>query len=106
MYSITEWIERKLGLKVNAEKTHITRPGKLKYLGFGFYKDIKSKEWKCRPHKDSVKKFKRELKGLTSRKQSMAFAERVQKLNWVIRGWINYFALGSMKTAMNDIDAH
>ena len=36
----------------------------------------------------------------------MAFSVRVQKLNWVIRGWINYFALGSMKTAMNDIDAH
>ena len=50
MYSITDWIERKLALKVNAEKTHITRPGKLKYLGFGFYKDPKAKEWKCRPH--------------------------------------------------------
>lgn len=35
MYSITEWIERKIGLKVNVEKTHITRPEKLKYLGFG-----------------------------------------------------------------------
>ena len=106
MYAITEWIERKLRLKVNAEKTHITRPGKLKYLGFGFYKDPKSKEWKYRSHKDSVEKFKRTLKRLTSRKQSMAFAVRVKKLNWVIRGWINYFASGSMKTAMNDIDAH
>lgn len=106
MYSITNWIERKLGLKVNAEKTRITRPIKLKYLGFGFYKDTKSKEWKCGPHKDSVEKFKRTLKGLTSRKQPMAFAVRVRKLNWVIRGWMNYFALGSMKTAMNDMDAH
>lgn len=106
MYSITEWIERKLGLKVNAEKTHIRRPGKLKYLGFGFYKDSKTKEWKCRPHKDSVEKLKRRLKRLTSRRQSMAFSVRVQKLNRVIRGWINYFALGSMKMIMNDIDAH
>ncbi len=106
MYSVTDWIERKLGLKVNAEKTRITRPGRLKYLGFGFYKDSKAKEWKCRPHKDSVEKFKRTLKKLTNRSQSMPFAARIQKLNWVIRGWINYFALGSMKTAMNDIDAH
>ena len=106
MHSITDWIERKLGLKVNAEKTHITRPGKLKYLGFGFYKDSKEKEWKCRPHKDSVEKFKRTLKGLTSRKQSMAFAVRVQKLNQVTRGWINYYALSSMKMAMTEIDAH
>ena len=106
MYSITDWIERKLGLKVNAEKTHITRPSKLKYLGFGFYKDSKTKEWKCRPHKDSVQKFKRKLKALTNRSQSMTFAVRIQQLNWVIRGWVNYFALGSMKAVMNDIDAH
>ena len=106
MYSITDWIERKLGLKVNAEKTHITRPSRLKYLGFGFYKDSQTKEWKCRPHKDSVQKFKRKLKKLTNRSQSKAFAVRIQQLNWVIRGWVNYFALGSMKTVMNDIDAH
>ncbi|MDE6607903.1 MAG: group II intron reverse transcriptase/maturase [Lachnospiraceae bacterium] len=106
MYSITEWIERKLGLKVNAEKTKITRPGNLKYLGFGFYKDAKEKEWKSRPHKESVEKFKRTLKRLTNRSRSMALAVRIEKLNRVIRGWINYFAISSMKTTINDIDAH
>ena len=106
MHSITDWIERKLGLKVNAEKTRITRPQKLKYLGFGFWKEPKSREWKCRPNEDAVQKFKRMLKKLTNRSQSMTFAVRIQRLNWAIRGWINYFALGSMKTAMNDIDAH
>ena len=106
MYSITDWIEGKLGLKVNADKTHITRPMNLKYLGFGFWKDSKTKEWKCRPHKDSVQKFKRTLKKVTERRKSMAFAERVKQLNRVIRGWINYFAIGRMKTAMTDIDAH
>lgn len=106
MHSVTDWIERKLGLKVNAEKMRITRPQRLKYLGFGFWKEPKSGEWKCRPHKESVEKFKRTLKKLTNRSQSMAFEVRIQKLNWAIRGWINYFALGSMKTAMTDIDAH
>lgn len=106
MYSITDWIERKLGLKVNATKTRITRPMKLKYLGFGFYKDSKAKEWKCRPHTDSVNKFKRKLKNLTIRKYSMNFRKRIERINQVIRGWINYFSLGSMKTVMNDIDAH
>ena len=86
MHSITDWIERKLGLKVNAEKTRITRPQKLKYLGFGFWKEPKSREWKCRPHKDAVQKVKRTLKKLTNRSQSMAFAVRIQRLNWAIRG--------------------
>lgn len=106
MYSITDWIERKLGLKVNATKTRITRPMKLKYLGFGFYKDSKAKEWKCRPHRDSVNKFKRKLKNLTIRRYSINFRERIKRINQVIRGWINYFSLGSMKTVMMNIDAH
>lgn len=106
MYSITDWIERKLGLKVNTTKTRITHPSKLKYLGFGFYKDFKAKEWKCKPHEESVKKFKGKLKRLTVRKHAMEFEERVKQLNWVIRGWVNYFALGSMKRIVTDIDAH
>ena len=106
MRTVTDWIQRKLGLKVNMTKTKITPPSKLKYLGFGFYKDSKAKEWKCRPHTDSVKKFKRKLKALTVRKRSIRFADRVKKINQVTRGWINYFAIASMKTAMTDIDAH
>jgi RNA-directed DNA polymerase len=78
MYSITNWIERKLGLKVNATKTKITRPMKLKYLGFGFYKDSKAKDWKYRPNTDSVNKFKRKLKNLTIRKYSINFRERIK----------------------------
>ena len=104
MYSVTDWIERKLGLKVNAEKTHTTRPTKLKYLGFGFWK---SKEgWKARPHEDSVAKFKRKLKQLSKRSWSIDLTSRINKINAVTRGWINYFALGDMKTAMRSIDEH
>ena len=106
MHSITEWIEKKLGLKVNATKTKITRPSGLKYLGFGFYKDSKTGEWKCRPHKDSIARFKRKLKQLTERRWSINLRVRIAKINQVTRGWINYYALGSMKTAMAEMDAH
>lgn len=106
MYSITDWIERKLGLKVNMEKTKITRPSGLKYLGFRFYRDRTAEAWKSKPHAESLQKFKRTLKRLTNRSWSMAFAERVQRLNWVIRGWINYYALGTMKSALEEVDAH
>ncbi len=104
MCSITDFIERKLGLKVNMTKTKTTKPNKLKYLGFGFWRD--KEEWKARPHEDSITKFKRSLKKLCKRNTPMSMDERIQKLNWVIRGWINYFALGNMKTAMTTIDSH
>ncbi len=106
MHSITEWIERKLGLKVNAAKTHICRPSKLKYLGFGFWKSSQDGKWKARPHEDSVDKFTRKLKRLCKRSWGISMDERLQRLNWTIRGWINYFAIGSMKGKMTKIDEH
>ena len=106
MESITKWIERKLGLKVNATKTKVVRPNKLKYLGFGFYYDFKSNTYKSRPHQDSIEKFKRKLKQLTSRSYSIDFKTRIKKLNEVTRGWINYFSSSSMKKALSQIDAH
>lgn len=105
MQSVTNWIERKLGLKVNASKSKITRPPNLKYLGFGFWRDGKAKEWKARPHQDSIKRFKEKLKNLTQRKWSIGFTDRLEKLNQVIRGWINYFLIGSMKSVLSEIDS-
>ena len=104
MHTITDWIERKLGLKVNMTKTKVTRPSGLKYLGFGFWKDSKEGQWKARPHQDSVSKFKRKLKELTKRSWSVPMDLRILKLNEVIRGWINYFKIGGMKQKLKDID--
>lgn len=106
MSSITKWIEKKLGLKVNITKTKIVRPNSLKYLGHGFYFNTKEKKYKPKPHQDSVLKFKRNLKKLTIRKKSIELSVRVKKLNEVIRGWINYFRLCDMKSAMENMDSH
>ena len=106
MHTITRWIEQKLGLKVNAEKTHVCRPSKLKYLGFSFYKNSKAQRWAARPHESSVTKFKRTLKRLCKRSCSISMDERVTKLNQTIRGWVNYFAIADMKGKMAAIDAH
>lgn len=104
MHTVTNWIERKLGLKVNASKTKVTKPSYLKYLGFGFVK--MGGKWEARPHADSLAKFKRTLKRLTNRSWGISMDERIQRLNWVIRGWINYFRIGKMKRNMQEIDKH
>ena len=104
MNTVTKWIEKKLGLKVNMTKTKVTTPSKLKYLGFGFWKDSKDGQWKTRPHQDSVARFKRKLKKLTSRRWSISMDERIDMLNAVISGWINYYRIGSMKTVLQRID--
>ena len=97
MKSATRFIEEKLGLKVNAEKSKVDKPKGIKYLGFGFYYDTLAKGYKARPHPKAVAKFKAQMKKLTCRSWGVSNSYKVQKLNQLIRGWINYFKIGSMK---------
>ena len=103
--SITKFIEKKLGLKVNAEKSKVTRPTKTKYLGFSFWKNTKG-EWKPKPHLKSYQKLIRKLKQLTKRNWSISLDERIKKINYLIRGWINYFRIANMKNKIAEIDEH
>ncbi|MDE5553999.1 MAG: group II intron reverse transcriptase/maturase, partial [Muribaculaceae bacterium] len=106
MHTITKWIGQHLGLKVNATKTQVCRPSKLKYRGFGFYRSLQTKQWAARPHETSVEKFRRKLKQLCKRSWSISMTDRISRLNAVIRGWINYFFIGAMKGKMEKIDEH
>lgn len=105
MKSITRFIEEKLGLKVNATKSKIDRPNGIKYLGFGFYYDSFAKEYRARPHDKAVAKFKARMKELTCRSWGVSNSYKVQKLNQLIRGWINYFKIGSMKGVCEQLDS-
>ena len=101
MRNIVTFIETKLKLKVNAEKTHITRPTNLKYLGFSFVKLNGS--WQARPHKQSFIKLFDKLKKLTKRSWSIDLTYRIKKINEVLRGWINYYRKSSMKKRITSL---
>ena len=103
--SITKFIEKKLGLKVNAEKSKVTRPTKTKYLGFSFWKSPKG-QWKPKPHLKSYQKLISKLKQLTDRSWSISLDNRIKKINYVVRGWINYFRIANMRQKIIDIDQH
>ena len=72
MESITTFITKKLGLKVNVEKSKIARPDNIKYLGFGFYKKINQNIWRPKPHIKSVQKFKTKLRDILIRSRSIS----------------------------------
>ena len=103
--SITKFIEKKLGLKVNAEKSKVTKPKDTKYLGFSFWKD-KKEQWRPKPHIKSFQKLKRKLKELTNRSWSISLDNRIKKINYVVRGWVNYFRIADMKKMLTKIDEH
>jgi len=100
MESITTFITKKLGLKVNVEKSKIARPNQIKYLGFGFYKKINQNVWRPKPHIKSVQKFKTKLRGILVRSRSISLDERFLKLKQLIYGWVNYFRIADMKTIL------
>lgn len=104
MESITKFIEKKLGLKVNVEKSKVTRPNEIKYLGFGFYQ--KNNTWRPKPHLKSLQKFERKLKYQTRRSYSVSVARRIDFLNPIIRGWINYFRIADMESEIYLITCH
>lgn len=103
--SITKFIEKKLGLKVNAEKSKVTRPTQTKYLGFSFWKSPKG-QWKPKPHLKSYQKLVKKLKQLTDRSWSISLDNRIKKINYVVRGWVNYFRIANMKNKIIEIDEH
>lgn len=103
--SITKFIEKKLELKVNAEKSKVTKPTQTKYLGFSFWKNPKG-QWKTKPHLKSYQKLVRKLKQLTDRRWSISLDNRIKKINYVARGWVNYFRIANMKNKITEIDGH
>ena len=66
-------------MKVNAEKSKVTRPTQTKYLGFSFWA-TKGGKWKPKPHIKSYQKLKRKLKQLTKRSWSISLDERIKKI--------------------------
>lgn len=101
--SITDWIERRLKLKVNREKSGIRRPSNGNLLGFGFWYD-KGGEIKPRISTKSYTRLKEKLRRLTQRSWSISMAERLLKLSQVTRGWINYFYKANARKHLGHLD--
>lgn len=105
MDSIKTFIEKKLGLIVNVNKSKTGRPQDVKFLGFGYYYDVKAKRYEVIPHEKSVAKFKRKLKALLKRSWSIDLEVRLNKVKQLITGWVNYFRKAKMKKRMAEIDS-
>ena len=100
--SITRYIEEKLFLKVNREKTRVAHISQVKYLGYGFYRY----KGKCRlkVHRKSAVKMKERLRAITNRHKAISNEERPRILDRYVKGWVNYFKLADMKKMLQVTD--
>lgn len=101
--SIVPYIERKLFLKVNREKTVVAYVRNIKFLGYSFYE--RKGEGCLRVHPKSLLKMKETIRSLTSRSNGWSNEKRKEKLKQYITGWLNYFKLANMKRLLTDIDS-
>jgi group II intron reverse transcriptase/maturase len=106
--SITKFVETKLHLIVNEQKTNICRPINYFTLGYGFvptYKKGEKGKYNLRVSPKSFKRMKQKVKELTRKTLPLSFDERIAKLNAFIRGWVNYFKYAHMSLKLKDLDA-
>ena len=97
MKSVSSWLNRKLFLTVSETKTHVCRPSQSTFLGFTFWKDKDG--WKAKPANDRKQRLYDKIKEVLCRKRAVALPLKdvFTKVNQIVRGWINYFSIGSMK---------
>jgi hypothetical protein len=105
MKSISDWILRKLFLKVNATKSKVVRPTRSKYLGFTFLKH--GGQWKVKPTKEKKKALYEKMSQYLKRGKaiSRSLVVTIKRVNKMVIGWINYFRIGMMKGFMEKFGA-
>ena len=101
--STFKYLRDKLKLPINREKSGIRRPLQFEMLGYTFVSSYKKGErgkYQLVVGKQSWQK----LKELTRKTNPMSLDERIERLKWLIRGWVNYFKLASIQAKLKAID--
>ncbi len=105
--AIFKFLEWKLKLPINREKSGIRRPVNFIILGFGFvptYVKGEKGKYQLVVSEKSWKKLKQKLKTITRKTTPMSFNERIQELNAVIRGWVNNYRMASIYGKLKELD--
>lgn len=98
MAKTSHYLTHRLKLKVNREKSQVVRIKDLEFLGFTF------KGIRVCVNDQAMKDFKDRLRGLTSRSWGISMAERIERLNRYLRGWMNYFGISQHYSPIEELD--
>jgi RNA-directed DNA polymerase len=101
--SVTTFIERRLKLRVNREKSKVTPAYRASLLGFGYY-FTKGRQVRIRVDRKAVKRLKVTTRRITSRTWGVSMAHRMDKLNRFSVGWVAYFGLSDTSRVFEEID--
>ena len=106
--SITRFLENRLHLKVNQQKTSICRPLNFELLGHGFvssYKKGDRGKYRLCIAKKSWERLKEKIKIITKKTSPIPLVDRIVRLNRLMYGWVNYFKHATGYQKLKDLDA-
>jgi RNA-directed DNA polymerase len=103
MKSITSFLDRRLRLKVNVEKSAVARPWERKFLGYSL---TSNREPRLKVAKESVKRLKGKLREIFRRGRGRNLGKLIaEELTPLLRGWMNYFRLAEVKGVFEELDS-
>lgn len=101
MAEITAFLDGKLKLKVNRDKSACARPWERKFLGYGF---TRHKVAKTKIANASLDRLKDKMRELVREGRGTSLAAMIGRLNPVLRGWMSYFRLTEVKGVLQELD--
>jgi len=99
--SITGFIQRRLKLKVNEQKSAVRRPAERKFLGFSI---SNAREPKRRIAAKALVRFKRKVRELTQRTRGISIEQMTKQLSGYLRGWKSYFGFCETPSVLETLD--
>lgn len=99
--SITRFLEKRLRLKVNQDKSGVDRPWKRKFLGYSM---TSNKEPRLKVSPESIRRFKLKIRVMCRRGRGRNLRKFINELAPVLRGWMNYYRLAEIRGIFDELD--
>lgn len=100
MESVSNFIESKLKLIVNKEKSQVCEVNQAEFLGYTIQKD-----GNLSIARKSIDRFKGKVRSITKRNRGIKFEQVIAELTPVLRGWLNYFHHARCKSLLKNLDS-
>ena len=101
MESVTEFLTKRLRLKVNAEKSAVARPWERKFLG---YTMTWHKQPRLKVAPESIRRLKAKVRTIFREGRGRSLSQVIKDLNQLLRGWMQYFRLAEVKGVFEELD--
>jgi RNA-directed DNA polymerase len=101
MSTVRRFIEGRLGLRINEEKSKVDRPRNRKFLGFSFFR---RDGIQIRVAPKAIERFKARVREITARSNGWSMERRTRALHDFFRGWMQYFRLAQTPEAFASLD--